>query len=204
MSEPSERPELTPIPGFSQPPPPRLDLPDPATTMGSPDPSNTSPLATENPGLLRKLWAPKSRPGTSTPGTATEASAKPTAADVQDLAFAIIGMVFVGAAFLYRRRTRTQLRMPTDAESKRISQPLARIAMRHTDLSVLSPDLADVVLAGTAFGAYVNKAPLGDGPTDHPGNVHQGEPVDDDGQAHATLAPPDLFEQAVNLQEWNR
>ncbi|WP_163570763.1 hypothetical protein [Fodinicola feengrottensis] len=80
----------------------------------------------------------------------------------------VVGLVFLGGAWMYRQRTRQKLRMPTDTESRRIAAPLGRIAARHADLGILGPDLTDVILAGTAFGAYVNKAPLADGPDINP------------------------------------
>lgn len=165
---------LSAIPTFSQPRP--LDDPIPGSTLESPDPSSPQPEETppQPVGLLSKLRNLRQGGGGSTT-TSASATDRPKAspADIEALAIGVIGLVFLGGAWAYRQRTRRKLRMPTDAESKRIAVPLGRIASRHADLGILGPDLTDVILAGTAFGAYVNKAPLADGPDIDPGSLPQ-------------------------------
>lgn len=86
-----------------------------------------------------------------------------SASEVENLALGIIGLCFVGAAWMYKTRTKRKLRMPTETEKFDIAAPLGRIASRHADLSLLGPDVTDTIHAGTALFAYINNAPLADG-----------------------------------------
>lgn len=157
------------LPTFSQPPPP------PATAPPTPDPS-TSPETDLTPpprmGILRRLKASDGggSAGVTSPqgngldedtptGTSSPAS-KPTAAQTAALVAAVVGMAAAGAALLVRWRLRAALRQPSKTERADIAAPLARIALRHADLSWLNRDLADLLDTGNAVGAYLNNGPL--------------------------------------------
>lgn len=88
---------------------------------------------------------------------------KPDPEATTALVIGALGLVVAGAAFLARRRTRRKLRQPTKRQSRDIAEPLARIMLRHADPSLLNPDLADVIAAGGAFGAYLNDGDLFEG-----------------------------------------
>lgn len=176
MSEPwVESPELGAIPGFSNPLRP-LDPPIPESTTESLDSSSpTEPETTSRrSGLLSKLTGRNTDGGPPTTTTATKPKVAP--GDVQAVTIGLIGLAFIGAAYLYRQRTRTQLRMPTSTEQAAIGTPVARIINRHASLAIFTPDVADMIEAGSAIGAYLSRGPLSDGPV----GVQQAEQVDPD------------------------
>jgi hypothetical protein len=69
-------------------------------------------------------------------------------------------MVAAAAATVVRWRLQRTLRQPTKTQRGDIAAPLARIALRHADLSWLNKDLADALEAGNAVGAYINDGDL--------------------------------------------
>lgn len=151
------RPARAPLPTFTQPtPPPATDPPPPLTLH------QLEQLGADN--LFSPTLAPRSllqddgdrptRTGTSSPGS------KPKHADVALLVVGCLGLVVLAAAGLVRWRLRAQLRRPTDDHLEDVAGPVARILMRHVDLSKLPADLGDVIAAGTAVGHYVNDGPL--------------------------------------------
>lgn len=145
------------LPEFSVPPNLRMD-PD------LPPEGEPLPLPTEKPsqsGKFLGLRIPKlGRDGiptdTSSPGKADKADLKLTA----ELVATIVGLGFIGAAWVVRQRKGRKLRQPTKAQKQNMAEPLARIAGRHVPVDWLNADLVDLVEAGSAFGAYVNDGPL--------------------------------------------
>lgn len=72
----------------------------------------------------------------------------------------LVGLVFVvGGGLLVQLRGR-DLRRPTRQQTAGIADPVARILARHTDLSMLTPDLGDVIEAGSAIGDYLTDGPM--------------------------------------------
>ncbi len=90
--------------------------------------------------------------------TAISSVSKPSAAEATALMVGVVGLVVTGVAFVVRLRTRRKLREPTAQQRRDIAAPLGRILLRRADLTLLGPDIADLLQAGAATGAY-----LGDG-----------------------------------------
>lgn len=167
---PTDDPVRNMLPTFSQPPTLELTPGDPA-----PDPATESPLAAPSPGparipagrtrrLLPDGVGPAEledqRPDPDPTPTDTSSASRPSAAVTAGLIAAAIGMVTVAAATVVRWRMARTLRQPTKPQRADIAGPLARIALRHADLSWLNKDLADVLEAGNAVGAYLNDGDL--------------------------------------------
>lgn len=149
------------IPSFTQPTPP------PATT----EPDNPPPPSFQLAPAARPRRVvddEQSRTGTSSAGS------KPTQTEVAGLVVGLLGLLVSGIAFLVQLRAGRGviMRRPTRDESRDIAAPLARIALRHADLSLLGPTVADVIAAGGATGAYLTNGPL----LGYDGSVDDGVP----------------------------
>lgn len=92
--------------------------------------------------------------------TVISSASKPSPKDTTDLLVGLIALAAVGAAALVKWRLGRKLRTPTSGQSRDIAAPLARLALRHFDASWLNKDLADLLQAGAATGAYANDGPL--------------------------------------------
>lgn len=162
------------IPQFSPPPNLKLDprLPEDENPSEPTNP-NTGDLGDANvkfPFTIRSRKPEQSVTRTPTSdGTGSKGDPKAAA----KLLAGLLGLVVVGAAYLVTSRTRRELRKPTPRQLDDISNPLGRILVRHADLSVLGPDLADLIEAGAATGAY-----LTDGPLTHGKTIESGIPND--------------------------
>jgi hypothetical protein len=155
------------IPTFTQPP-----TPTPEASPGPP----TLEQARGTRGAIRTeinriLWdrdgggdgptepaAP--RPDREPTRTAISSASKPSTKDTADLVVGLIALVAVAAGALVKWRLRRKLRTPDDTQSRNIAEPLARLALRHFDAAWLNKDLADLLQAGAATGAYINDGPL--------------------------------------------
>lgn len=158
MDTDDPRSRLQVLPTFRQPDPPPPPPPGSSPTTTDPDPGLDPVLAGD--GWLDEPPHPRrDRPATRTT-TSSGGSAKPSVSDTAALVAGLLGLVVVGVAGLVKWRARRKLRRPTDGELDDIAAPLARIALRHADLSWLNADLADALKAGSAVGAYVNAGPL--------------------------------------------
>lgn len=167
------------IPAFAAPP--MMTLPP----EGSPDPSPSqdpppaeSPRTTRTRRLLPDGAAgpdapPSPRPDDEPTRTAISSVSKPSAAEATALMVGVLGLVVAGAAFVVRLRTRRKLREPTSQQRRDIAAPLGRILLRRADLTLLGPDIADLLQAGAATGAY-----LGDGDLLGPLDLDAGIPDD--------------------------
>ncbi len=71
----------------------------------------------------------------------------------------ILRMVVVTAEKLLSRNGR-DFRRPTDAQIMGVARPVARIAVRHLDVSWLSDDLNDVIEAGGEVSGYMLEGPV--------------------------------------------
>jgi hypothetical protein len=69
-------------------------------------------------------------------------------------------MLVVGVVGWAVSRRGLALRHPTDSEVRDFTEPIGRIAARHLDVSMFSPDLADVTAATAAAGTYVMSGPI--------------------------------------------
>jgi len=175
---------LAVLPTFRQPPSRTPDQPLPADPPAATDPDPTRPAATEeDPSRGPRRWSvlgtrrpgAGTRTGTSSAGELddNEPVQKPSAAEVTTVAVGLLGLVVAGAVALTRWRTGRKLREPTRQQRHDIAAPISRIILRHSDLSWLNKDLADVLAAGTAVGAYVNEGPMLEGPATNPGEIPQ-------------------------------
>lgn len=138
------------------------DLEETATSAAGPETElGTSPqtdLTTSRgrwsmPGIPRPDADPRTL--TSSAGKAP----KPSTAETARLVAGLLGLAVAGVALVVRWRGR-DLRRPTKTQVDDIAAPVARILMRHVDPLLLSPDLADAALAGSAVGAYLTDGPL--------------------------------------------
>lgn len=153
------------LPMFSQPASQRLDPPLPEDE-GS-DPSNEPPSEAENPSRARWFHrsgtqTPRPDPG-DTPTTIWGSTGESKPGDPKalgDLAAAVIGMAFLGAAFVVRQRRRRKLRQPSKRQLRDIGAPLGRIAARHVTGDWLNDDLTDALDAGSALAAYLAEGPM--------------------------------------------
>lgn len=161
-------PKLSTVPQFSSPPPLQPSSPtlNPAVEETNPEPVEEL----GNPSLLSKVV---NRKHARTDRTGISVTERPEIdpANIQAVMIGLVGLLFVGGAWMFRQRTKTALRVPTEAETQAIAVPLARLTARHADLSVIGPDLADVVEAGSAFGAYLAKGPLRERPASSVGEM---------------------------------
>jgi hypothetical protein len=80
---------------------------------------------------------------------------------------AVITMGLVGVAWVLRRQGK-RLRRPTKTQMHDITTPLARVALRLTDLSAIDKTTVDLLTAGGAIGVYVSEGPLVTPATDDP------------------------------------
>jgi hypothetical protein len=72
----------------------------------------------------------------------------------------VLGALVVLADGLIRRFAKRDLRRPTGGHLDDFSDPVGQILARHTDLSVLGPDLIDVTSAAAAMGNYLIDGPI--------------------------------------------
>jgi len=141
---PDPDPTLTPL-GTKATPAPGTRRLHPGDGSGSP-----SELVPQKPGRDESTRTETSSPA-SRPVTTAEATA---------LVIGVLSVVTAGAAFLVQWRARRKLREPTGQQRRDIATPLAKILMRRADLSMLGPDIADLLQAGAATGAYLGDGPL--------------------------------------------
>lgn len=162
---------ISPMPQFRQPIPPRED--PPLADSPPPDPTQPPRLLEEAPSpagrgsLLERFLPPGRKPAGDTPtGTSSTRSADAPAASVRDAEAVMAGLVGVAAAvatwMVRRRRRSVTLRRPSTGEADDIGRPLGRILYRHAAKywGWLGPDLADLIKAGAATGAWLNAGPL--------------------------------------------
>jgi len=154
IDDPRER--LNVLPMFRPPPTRQLD---PAIPDSPSQPASDSPQSPPRPYVPP---TPKPDHGdTRTPiSSGGEALHKPTPGEATALVVGILGLVVAGAAWWVSRRPGRRLREPTKTQSNDIAAPIARIALRHADLSWLGDDVADALKAAAATGAYLNSGPL--------------------------------------------
>jgi len=162
--------DLAMIPGFSPRPSRRPDLPGPdldqtpstETTLGSPEPTTMAPPVR---GLFGTLRKPRpDRAATPTPsldsiGDAPKITRKETVRLVSGILVILVGAAAMAIAYADKSGQRT-LRRPTDDETGNIAAPVASFLVRHLDPSLLNPDLADLLLAGSATVDYLSAGPL--------------------------------------------
>ena len=158
------------LPTFAAPPLTAVEeppTPDPLTTP-SVLPSH-SPKAGLGTGKTRRLlpdgaaWPdeqPSRRPDDEPTRTVISSASKPSTAEATALMVGVLSLVVAGAAFVVRLRTRRKLREPTSMQRRDIAAPLGRILLRRADLSLLGPDIADLLQAGAATGAYLSDGDL--------------------------------------------
>lgn len=149
------------VPTFRQPPPPEPEPIPAPETAGAENlfrPAEDSP---NRPALGRLFAQSEHGDGTRTDTSASPGS-KPKHADITVLVAAVLGLlVLVPVAYInWRSRGTLAFRKPTEHQTKDVASPVARILMRHIDLSKLPADLGDVLAAGAAVGVYVNDGPL--------------------------------------------
>lgn len=152
------------IPTFAQPPPRPAEEASPPLRL---IPEEASPETTK--GRRRRgaggLFAGPTEPDDPRPDdqptpTAISSVSKPTTAQTTALLVGVLGLAAVAGAAAVRWRFRRKLRQPTQTQSHDIAAPLASILLRHFDASWINKDLADVLAAGAATGAYLNDGPL--------------------------------------------
>jgi hypothetical protein len=165
-----DHPDLPAIPAsllFSAPTPPSPIRPVDELD----DDQDPEPTSSQDPETSRSPWPRQPRPDApdSTP-TSTSTPSGDSLVTAKDAGIAIAGIVCVltmGVSWLVMARTRgaASLRQPTKQQARDIAQPLARIAARHVDASLLHPDLGDALMAISATGAYIGDGPLRSRPT---------------------------------------
>lgn len=109
------------------------------------------------------------RTPTSSLGEGLREVKKPDAKQATALVVGLLGLVVGGVGWVVQRRAGRKLRKPTEVQTEGVAEPLARILVRRADLTLLGPDLADIIAAGAAFGDYLNDGPLLEGPAVDPG-----------------------------------
>ena len=167
------------VPTFSRPPTPPPDpetppTPSPGAAPPSPQPGSQTArrLLADGDVGPSELAPRRPDPDIADTRTGTSSTGKPpTTAEATALIIGILGVVATGAALLVRWRAQRKLREPTAGQRRDIATPLARILMRRADLSMLGPDIGDLLQAGAATGAY-----LGDGPLLGPLHTEPGIP----------------------------
>lgn len=97
---------------------------------------------------------------------------------VAGLAVALLtALVTIAAVAVKRTRPRRKLRRPTVAQLRAVGRAGADIAMRHLEITRLSPDLVDAIKIAGTVGDYLEDGPvtLPDGPGDPgiPHDLHQ-------------------------------
>lgn len=170
------------LPTFSRPtltldPPDSQDPTDPSLTplgaKATPAPTSRRLLPDDaGPSVPAPPRPDRDRDDTPT-ATSSPASRSVTTAEATALMIGVLGVITAGAAFLVQWRLGRKLREPTTGQRRDIATPLGRILMRRADLALLGPDIADLLQAGAATGAY-----LGDGPLLHPLHPDAGVPAD--------------------------
>ena len=99
----------------------------------------------------------------STFSTATEPD--PTPRKVGDpvvtagIVVAGVGLVIGVSAWLLSRRGRT-LRRPTNDQVRAFAKPVGALLARHTDLSWMGPDIADISTASAVITDYASEGPI--------------------------------------------
>lgn len=146
------------LPTFSQPRPSLTTDPDPAEAPVSP--ASPPPQRRRSVGVVGLDEPTGPRPDDQLTPTGTSSASKPTPAQTTRLVVGLLGLAAAAAAGLIRWRLQRRLRQPTRQEKIDIAAPLARIGLRHADLSWLNADLADLLDAGTATGVYLTDGPL--------------------------------------------
>lgn len=161
-------PFSVPVPAFAAPPPPP-ELPnDPPPEQPSQPLDNLPPAAPvgieptpRRPGRLRMSLS-RLREAVAPTRTVTSSADGLPELDPEGAAHLIaglIGLAFGAVALALRWRGRA-LRRPSDEELHDIGAPTARIVLRRLELATYGPDLADIILAGSATGAYLTRGPL--------------------------------------------
>lgn len=140
---------------------PTFTAPEPATADdGTPIPETNRKPETSNVPWNRK---PEELAGTTT-HTGISSGGKARVGDPKALAKTLAGLIGLGvivvAGVMRKTGKRVDVRQPTDRQADGIAEPLARIITRHTDLSTVTPDLADVLAAGAALGDYLTDGPI--------------------------------------------
>lgn len=72
----------------------------------------------------------------------------------------LVGLAFVIGAGILAQLHQRDLRRPTRTQTDGFADPVARILARHTDLSMITPDLGDIIEAGSAIGEYLTTGPV--------------------------------------------
>jgi hypothetical protein len=157
---PTFLPTFTPLPETKTlddgSPVPAPESPEQAQQAGAPPESRSSMFGS----LLSRKPAGQddttTRMETSSTGSARVGDPKHAAKVIGGL----VGLVFVVAAGVLGQFRDRDLRRPTRQQTAGFSEPVARIVARRTDLSAVTPDLADVIEAGSAIGEYLTAGPI--------------------------------------------
>jgi hypothetical protein len=175
------QPASLPLPRFLQPPNRRQD-PDQPEMDDQPSTAPAGPPPTDPTGVSRWGLGPDDGSGSGAAitrkadrvPTRTESSSPAFESTPETAAKLLIGLggIAVGiAAWLVRARLQRRLRRPTEGEMGDIVTPIGQILHRRwaTVLGKFGPDVADLILAGAAAGAYVNNGPLTEWDSPDPG-----------------------------------
>lgn len=158
---PTFLPAFTPIAD----PAPTLDDGSP---MPSPEPTPTGParLTGAPPESRSSMFGAPPSPRLAEPDDATtrteNSSGGSRIGDPKQTAKVIaglVGLLFSLAAGIAGQR-RLTVRRPSRRQLDGFADPVGQIIARHTDLASVTPDLADVILAGAAVGDYMTDGPV--------------------------------------------
>lgn len=152
MSEPLPAAALprwaTPASQRQDPDLPETEGPSPAEGTTGPRPPISPPFGQPDP----KPEAP------APPRTRTSSGGDPL--EVSKVLAGLLTVIIGGLAWVIARRG-YELRTPTEHEMRDFTDPVGRIATRHLDMAMFSPDLADATMATAAAVKYASSSPIG-------------------------------------------
>lgn len=147
------------LPTFSEPaPPPELDDGTP-TQEQEPTRQTGAPPESRSRMFGSLLSRKPETPDAAATHTRISSVGDPKAA--AKVVAGLVGLAFVLAAgVLGHLGGRRDIRRPTRKQADGFAEPVARIAARHLDVSRVTPDLIDVIEAGSAAGDYLIDGPI--------------------------------------------
>lgn len=92
--------------------------------------------------------------------TRTRTSSVGDPKDAAKVVAGLVGLAFVLAAGILGHLGNRDVRRPSRKQADGFAAPVARIAARHLDVSRVTPDLIDVIEAGSAVGDYLIDGPI--------------------------------------------
>jgi len=149
------------LPSFTTPEPEAAKTLDDGTPL-TPEPAQPESSGSRLGVLLSRKPATPAVEATRTPISSGGSSRVGDPEGTAKVIAGLVSLAFGFAAGLLRQigNGSTDVRRPTKDQTAGFAEPVAEILARHTDLSAMTPDLGDAILAGAAVNDYLTDGPI--------------------------------------------